>query len=167
MSLRPAARRALRGNLRTFLASEERTVGTMIRLIRWLRSSFDGFDFFFGILPWMSAYAAFTSWLNDIVAALREEGGKESRRTTASTALFVATRAMADATEARESVALRGSVVEMRQLLKEAAKEAEERDKRAAARDRRLFRITVAMAVVAACTLLASMGAVVVAFVHA
>jgi hypothetical protein len=143
-----------------------RTVLRVVRLIRRWRSSFDGFDFFFGLVPWMAAYAAFVSWATVIVRAIRGEAVTEDWRAVVSTAAYIGARAMADATEVRESFALRGSVAELRELLRDAARDAEERDRRAAQRERRVYRITVAMAVLAGFTLLAAIGSVIVAFVH-
>jgi hypothetical protein len=135
--------------------------------IRWLKSNVDAFDVWFGLLPWLTGFAMAVSWAKLIVRALRGEAVKEDWRVTYSTAAFIAVRAMADASGPRESAALRDSVTEMRGLLRDAAQDAEERDKRAATRDRRLYRTTVAMAVLAGFTLLAAIGSVIVAFIHA
>lgn len=138
---------------------------SLVRLIRELRTSVDAFDVLFGLFPWMAAYMAFVMWANKIVNAIRGEEVTDDWRTTSATVAFIAARSIASATEVRESVALRESVVEMRQLLREAAADAEARDRRAADREDKLFSVTVKMAWVAGFTLLAAIVTLVVTIV--
>jgi hypothetical protein len=144
----------------------------------------DVFDLVFGFGPWMAAYAAFVTWLNLIVRAVRGEDVEQDRRTTYATAAFIGARAIYSATHTRETVGLHNSVVELRELQREAAKDAEARDKRmrellqqaaadaearetrgAADRERNLYKINVAMAVLAGLTLAAAIVTLVVTIV--
>jgi hypothetical protein len=154
-----------------------------VRLVRRLFGNIDVFDLVFGFGPWLAAYAAFVSWLNLIVRAVRGEDVRQDRRTTYATAAFIGARAIYSATHTRETVGLHNSVVELRQLQREAAKDAEARDrrmrellqqaaadaeareKRAADRERNLYKINVAMAVLAGLTLAAAIVTLVVTIV--
>ena len=135
------------------------------QLIRELRSSIDAFDVLFGLFPWMAAYIAFVTWASKIVNAIRGEEVIDDWRTTFATVAFIAARSIGSAAEVRGNVALHESVVEMRELLREAAADAEARDRRAAEREAKLFSVTVKMAWVAGFTLLAAIVTLVVTIV--
>ena len=143
----------------------------------------DAYDVLFGLVPGLAGYAAFVAWADVIVRALRGEDTSENWRTFVGSAGYIGSRAMISSANARSNVALHDSVTEMRQLLREAAKDAEERDSRlrdllrevaadaqareqhAAQRDQRLYRVTFAMAVLAGLTLLSAIVTLVVTIV--
>jgi len=155
-----------------------------MRQLRRIRAYIDGFDVLFGLFPGLTGYAAFVSWARVIVRALRGEAVIEDRRTTYATAAFIAARAISSGTHVRQSVALHESIRELRELLGEAAADAEAREKRlaetleaaaldaearerrAADRDKRLYKVNVAMASLAGFTLLAAIVTLVVAIVQ-
>ena len=62
-------------------------------------------------------------------------------------------------------MALRESLIEVREVMRTAAEDDAERDQRNAARDERIYKVTVAMAVVAGVTLAAAIITLVVTLV--
>jgi hypothetical protein len=82
-------------------------------------------------------YVAFVAWADVIVRAVRGEEAKENWKTLTSTAALITFSTLTSAAEARELATLRGTAVEVRGLVDDAASQAEQRDQRAAERDRR------------------------------
>jgi hypothetical protein len=124
--------------------------------VRRLRAYIDSFDLFFGIFPAAANVAAFLSWSSLIVRAIRGEEVKEDWRVVVSTAAAMAAFALNSGRRVREAAALRGTAVEVRELVREAAADAEQRDKRAAQQQDRLTRLTKWLVALAAVTLAAA-----------
>jgi hypothetical protein len=135
-----------------------RTVATVLkRHIDRARASIDGFDVVFGLLPGLTGYAAVTVWTQMLIRGVRgEQDEADEWRLIAASAAYIATRSLASASRVRGDVSMHASVAEMRELLREAARDAEQRDGRAAAMEARLYRINVRMAWVAGLTLAAA-----------
>lgn len=74
------------------------------------------------------------------------------------TGFCLATWAFRSQAHVREAVELRRSVADAIALAREASADASERDRRDRSRDERIFRVTVAMAIVAGLTLLAAIA---------
>lgn len=110
------------------------------RLLRRLKANVDAVDVWFGLVPGMVGYAAFISWANVIVRAIRGEEAKENWRTFMSTGALIGIWTLTTGARVREMASLRGAAVEMRGLAHEAAAQSEIRDQRAAERDRRASR---------------------------
>ncbi|HET9154262.1 MAG TPA: hypothetical protein VFN85_09130 [Solirubrobacterales bacterium] len=104
------------------------------RFLRGLKANMDAVDVVF-VLFGSVGYAAFVSWANVIVRAIRGEEVKESWRTVASSGVLVGVWALMSGARVREMAALRGAAVEMRGLVHDAAAQSEVRDRRAAERD--------------------------------
>lgn len=102
---------------------------------RRLREHFDAVDVWTMALT-AARYAAFVSWADVIVRAIRGEEAKENWKTSSSTAALMALSALQSASEIREFASLRGAAVEMRQLVDDATTQAELRDRRADERER-------------------------------
>lgn len=132
--------------------------------IKRFGSEVDAFDLM-SMFRWMVTVAAWTLWAEQIVRAIRGEDAKSSRTTTYVTALYVALLANGTANKAREAIAFRESISEMRQLLREGSQDATQRDERAAAMHTQLYNVTVKMAWVAGFTLLAAFVTLVVTIV--
>lgn len=137
---------------------------------------FDGVDWLFGLIPGLFGYAAFVAWADVIVRALRGEDVSENWKTLVGSASYVGSRAMVSSTNVRASFALNEAVSETRQLLREAADEAEARDERmreflrqaaadADARDRRAAEREDKLYRVAALTLMAAIVTLVVTII--
>ncbi len=105
-------------------------------LIRWLRANVDSVDVWF-VLQNVAGYAAFVSWADVIVRAIRREEAEESWRTLSSSAALIAFWTLSSGGRVREMASLRSAAVEMRGFAHEAAVQSELRDQRAAERDRR------------------------------
>jgi hypothetical protein len=73
-----------------------------------------------------------------------------------STAAAMSAFALVSGTRVREAAALRGAAVEVRELVREAAEDAERRDQRAAEQQARLTRLTKWLVALAALTLAAA-----------
>lgn len=146
---------------------------TRARIIGRLKTNLpDSIDLWFGLLPWLTGYAAFVSWASLIVRAIRGEEVKEDWRLFVSSGAFIATRTVVAGARVREAAALRGAAVEMRELVREATEEAERRNQRAEDRDHResrrqarLYRLTVWLVVLAALTLAAAIVTLVVSII--
>jgi hypothetical protein len=142
------------------------------RLLERLKVYLDPIDISFGILPGLTGCAAFSAWARVIVSAIRGEEVEEDWRFFVSTAAFIATRTLVSGTHVRETIALRSAAVEMRELVRDAAEEAQRRDQRADDRDRRdserqerLYRLTTWLVALAALTLAAAVVTLVVSIV--
>jgi hypothetical protein len=107
------------------------------RIVQRLKPDIDPIDMWFGLLPNLAGYAAFVTWADFIVRAIRGERPKEGWRLFASTGAFIAIRTLLSGTHVREAAALRGAAVEMRGLVHDAAEAARLREQRAEERDRR------------------------------
>ena len=136
----------------------------LFRLLRKLGSVVDAYDAF-SMFLWMTGFSAFVSWAQMIVRAIRGEAVQQDWRTTYSAAAFIAALVVGSASKARGGAALGESLVEMRKLLREGAKDAEARDKRATVMQKQLYRVNVAMASLAGLTLLAAIVTLVVTIV--
>jgi hypothetical protein len=133
----------------------------------------DSIELWFGLLPWLTGYAAFVSWADLIVRAIRGEKVKEDWRLFASSGAFIAARTLVSGTHIREAAALRGAAVEMRELVRDATAEAQRRNQLAEARDRRdlerqarLYKLTVWLVALAALTLATAIVALVVSIIQ-
>jgi len=125
----------------------------------------DSFDLLFGIFPAAANIAAFVSWASLITRAIRGEEVKEDWRLFASTGAAMAAFAFNRATHVREAAAMRGTAVELRELVREAAEDAQRRDQRAAQQQDRLTRLTKWLVLLAAVTLAAAFVTLVVTIV--
>ncbi len=132
-----------------------------------LKKHIDSTDVFFGLLPAAAGYAAFVSWASLIVRAIRGEEVEEDWRVWVSTAALMASFVFVSGTRVRETAALRGAAIEMRELTRVAARDAETRDRRAAEQQDRLAALTKALIVLAALTLAAAVVTLVVSVVGA
>ncbi len=92
------------------------------RLLERLKVYLDPIDISFGILPGLTGCAAFSAWARVIVSAIRGEEVEEDWRFFVSTAAFIATRTLVSGTHVRETIALRSAAVEMRELVRDAAR---------------------------------------------
>jgi hypothetical protein len=110
------------------------------RLIQEVKASVDAVDVWFGLLPGFARYAAFVSWANVIVRAIRGEEAKEDWRTFLSTGLLIGVWTLTSDAKVREMASLRGAAVEMRGLVDEATIQSELRDRLASERDDRSSR---------------------------
>jgi hypothetical protein len=110
------------------------------RLRRRVNTHVDAVDVWFGLLPAFAGYAAFVSWANVIVRAIRGEQAKEEWRTFASTGLLIGIWTLTSSAKVREMASLRGVAVEMRGLVHEATVQSELRDRQADKREQRASR---------------------------
>jgi hypothetical protein len=101
------------------------------------KATIDVIDVWFGLVPAFALYAAFVSWANVIVRAIRGEEAKEDWRTFLSTGVLIGVWTLTSGAKVREMASLRGAAVEMRGLVHEATMQSELRDRQAAERDRR------------------------------
>jgi len=131
-------------------------------ILQWLTANVDFVDVWF-VLQAATGYAAFVSWAEVIVRAIRGEASQENWKTRSSSAALIAFWACTSAVRLRAAASLRGAAVEMHGLVDEAAKQAELRDQRATERDRqsaeqqaRMLVFTRWMAALAALTLAAA-----------
>lgn len=104
------------------------------QFLRRLKANVDPVDVWFG-LGGLIGYAAFVSWADVIVRAIRGEDAKENWRTTTSTGMLIGIWTLTSGARVREMAALRGATVEMRALVHDAAAQSELRDRRATQRD--------------------------------
>lgn len=107
------------------------------QLPRREKAKIDAVDVWFGLVPAFALYAAFVSWANVIVRAIRGEEAKEDWRTFLSTGVLIGAWTLTSGAKVREMASLRGAAVEMRGLVHEATMQSELRDRQAAERDRR------------------------------
>jgi hypothetical protein len=110
------------------------------QFLRRLTGNIDAVDVTFGLLPGVVGYAAFVSWAEVIVRAIRGEEAKGNWKTLTSTGLLISVWTLTSGTRVREMALLRGSAVEMRGLVNDAAAQSELRDQRAAERERQASR---------------------------
>lgn len=121
-------------------------------------SKIDGIDILFGILPYGIALFLTITWGRLFIRAIHGEQAKVSTGLSVMSGLGIASWSFMSGTRARENIALRGSVIDLREALRETAADEATRDQRSAARDARMFKLTVAMAVLAGMTLLAAIA---------
>jgi hypothetical protein len=114
-----------------------------------------------------AGFAAFVSWTSLIVQALSGEEVEEDWRVLVSTAGLMAAFTLVAGTRIRETAALREAAVETRELVREAAVDAQHRDQRAAEQQDRLTRLTKWLVLLAAVTLAAAIVTLVVSIVNA
>lgn len=133
--------------------------------VQRLKAYLDPFDVVFGIFPAAANYAAFVTWASLIVRAIKGEEVKEDWRLFVSTAAAMAAFALNSGTRVREAAALRGAALEVRELVREAAEDAERRDQRAAEQQDRLTTLTKWLVLLGAVTLAAAVVTLVVSIV--
>lgn len=104
------------------------------RFLRGLKANVDAVDVLF-VLMGSAGHAAFVSWANVIVRAIRGEEAKENWRTFASSGVLVGMWALTSGARVREMASLRGAAVEMRGLVHDASAQSELRNQQAAKRD--------------------------------
>lgn len=121
-----------------------------------LKAYLEPIDLFFGVFPAAASYAAFVTWASLIVRAIRGEDVKEDWRVFVSTAAAMSAFVLISGTRVREAASLRGTAVEVRELVREGADDAQQRDQRAAQQQERLTRLTRWLVVLAALTLAAA-----------
>lgn len=138
-----------------------------------LQANIDAVDVWFGLVPGLVGYAAFVSWANVIVRAIRGEEAKENWKTFMSTGVLVGIWTLTSGVRVREMASLRGAAVEMRGLGHEAAVQSEIRDQRAVERDRhasrqqaRMLSLTKWLVALAGLTLAAAIVTLMVAIVQ-
>lgn len=139
------------------------------RFLRGLKANIDAVDVLF-VLMGSVGYAAFVSWANVIVRAIRGEEANENWRTVASSGVLVGVWALMSGARVREMASLRGAAVEMRGLVHDAAAQSELRDRRATQRDHdasqqqaRMLSLTRWLVALAGLTLAAAIVTLVVA----
>jgi len=135
--------------------------------VRRLKAYLDPIDLFFGIFPAAACYAAFVTWASLIVRAIRGEDVKEDWRVFVSTAAAMSAFTLVSGTRVRETRAMRGAAVEVRELVREAAADAQRREQRAAEQQDRLTRLTKWLVLLAAVTLAAAIVTLVASIVDA
>jgi len=104
------------------------------RFLRRLKANVDPVDVWFG-LGALARYAAFVSWANVIVRAIRGEEAKENWKTVTSTGVLIGIWTLTSGARVREMASLRGAAVEMRGLVHDASAQSELRNQEAAERD--------------------------------
>ncbi len=131
----------------------------------------DPIDMWFVLLN-MAGYAAFVTWAELIVRAIRGEQAEEGWRLWSSTAALIAARTLLSGARVRETATLRAATVELRGLVGEAAVSEWLRNEREEARHTQepelrsgLYRLTKRLVVLAALTLAAAVVTLVVAIV--
>lgn len=105
-------------------------------LTKWLKANVDSVDVWF-VLQNLAGYAAFVSWADVIVRAMRGEEAKENWRTLSSSAALIAFWTLSAGGRVREMASLRGAAVELRGLAHDAGAQSELREQRAAEQDQR------------------------------
>jgi hypothetical protein len=123
--------------------------------IQRLKTNVDSLDVFL-LLVAGAGYATFVSWASLIVRAIRGEDVKEDWRVFVSSATAMSAFALVSGTRIRETAALRAAAVETRELVREAAEDAQRRDRRAREQQDRLTRLTKWLVLLAAVTLTAA-----------
>jgi hypothetical protein len=123
----------------------------------------DAIDVFFGLIPTGATSLAVVLWVRLMVRALRGEKAVPGLGLSVASGLAIAAQAFVSGSHVRHDLALRSSVVEVRTLVRDAAEEQIQRDRRDAAREWRLYKLTVAMAVLAGLTLAAAIATLIVA----
>lgn len=118
----------------------------------------------------LARYAAFISWANVIVRAIRGEEAREDWKTFASTGFLIGVWTLTTGAKVREMATLRGAAVEMRGLMDEANlqfglrdRQAAERYKRASMQEARMLSLTKWLVALAVLTLAAAIITLVVA----
>jgi hypothetical protein len=139
------------------------------RTLKSLKANLDAVDILF-LLRGAIGYAAFVSWAEVIVRAIRGEASKENWKTFASSGLLLGFWTLTSGARVREMASLRGAAVELRGLARDAAEQSELREKQAAERDdaasrqqRVMLSLTKWLVVLAVLTLAVAVTAIVVA----
>lgn len=132
--------------------------------MRRIKKNMDAVDVLL-LLAAGAGYAAFASWASLIVRAIRGEEVEEDWRLFASTGGLMAAFTVVAGTRIRDTAALRDAAVQTRELVREAAEDAENRDRRAAEQQDRLTRLTKWLVALAALTLAAALVTLGVAIV--
>lgn len=143
------------------------------RFLQRLTENIDAVDMWFGFIPALILYAAFVSWADVIVRAIRGEAARENWRTRIATGALIAIWTITSGARVREMASLRGAAVEMRGLVDDATAQAEVRDQRAAERDRlasqqqmRILSLTKWLVALAGLTLAAAIITLVIAVIR-
>jgi len=143
------------------------------RFLRRLTENVDAVDLWFGFVPGLIRYAAFVSWADVIVRAIRGEAARENWRTRFATGALIAIGTITSGARIKEMASLRGAAVEMRGLVRDAAAQAELRDQRVAERDHlasqqqvRMLSLTRWLVALAGLTLAAAIVTLVIAMVR-
>lgn len=141
----------------------------MKRTLKSLKANLDAVDILF-LLRGVIGYAAFVSWAEVIVRAIRGEASKENWKTFASSGLLLGFWTLTSGARVREMASLRGAAVELRGLARDAAEQSELREKQAAERDdaasrqqRVMLSLTKWLVALAVLTLAVAVTAIVVA----
>jgi hypothetical protein len=139
-------------------------------ITRWIKSNVDAREVWFFSLA-IVRYAAFVAWAEVIVRAVRGEDAEDNWKTLTSSAALITFSTLTSAAEGREFAAIRGSTVEMRQLVDDAGARAgvrdqlaTERDRRAAEQQERMLRFTKWLVGFAVLTLAAAIATLVATF---
>lgn len=142
------------------------------QFLRGLKANIDAVDVVF-VLMGSVGHAAFVSWANVIVRAIRGEEARENWRTIASSGMLIGFWALMSGARVREMASLRGAAVEMRGLVHDAAVQSELRDQRAAERDHHasqqqahMLSLTMWLVALAGLTLAAAIVTLIVAMVQ-
>jgi hypothetical protein len=120
--------------------------------MRRFNPNLDSVDLFF-LLVASVGYAAFATWTPLIVRTIRGEEVEEDWRVRASTVGVMAAFTLVSGSRMRETAAMRGATVETRELVREAAVDAQRRDRRVAEEQDRLATMTKRLVLLAALTL--------------
>jgi hypothetical protein len=134
--------------------------------IRRLKTNVDSVDMFL-LLAAGAGYAAFVSWTSLIVRSIRGEEVEEDWRLFVSSAAVMSAFTLVSGSRIRETAALRAAAVETREIVREAAADAQRREQRAAEQQDRLTRLTKWLVLLAAVTLAAAIVTLVVSIVNA
>lgn len=125
----------------------------------------DSIDLAFGLIPSAATFLVAVVWGRVLVRSLRGEGGEVPMSASVVSGIAIASWSYVSGTHARQNLLLRESVADVRDLIRESASDEAQRDERNAARDERVYKLTVAMAVLAGLTLAAAIATLVAATV--
>jgi hypothetical protein len=123
----------------------------------------DGIDLLFGLIPYGVTCAAVAIWGRVWARMLRGEEAKVPTSAPLVSGMAIAAWSYVSGTHVRQNIALGKSISEVGELLRETASDEIQRDQRNAARDDRVYKLTVAMAVLAGLTLAAAIATLVAA----
>ncbi len=124
-------------------------------------TTIDGIDLLFGLIPYGMTFLAATVWAPVCARVLRGEEANVPTHAPLVSGLVIASWTFVSGTRFRENIALRDSVADVRELVRVAASDGVQRDERNAARDERIYKLTVAMALLAGLTLAAAIATLV------
>lgn len=143
------------------------------RFLQRLTENIDAVDVWFGLVPGLIRYAAFVSWADVIVRAIRGEEARENWKTRSATGALIGIWTLTSGARVREMASLRSAAVEMRGLAHDATAQAELRDQRVAERNRlasqqqtRMLLLTRWLVALAGLTLAAAIVTLVIAMVR-